>query len=498
MPGAVLALCLYTWNLGFGLPFLFRPDEDVMVGRAVRMAAEHTLDPLFYIYPPLAFYLFAGAEAVLAAVPGQHLGPTTQVAPGAEILAARLVSAAAALATVLLTAGIARRAYGRAAALVAGGALAVAPLAVRQAHFATTDFITTAFVAASIRVGQRATSRRQFALAGALAGFAVATKYTGGAALAFVLWAALAGPDRRGRAGAAVLGAGAAVAALLAPLAGHWREYWEGVAFLAGRSREFGYLPLGGIYHMAWSLPFGLGLGGFGLALAGVIAAVLHRRRDDLALLAFLVVAAAPLALSHEVFFRYVLPLLPALCALAGGALRLVPAGALRLALPVALLLLLPAAFNSFAGDRLLGMTDTRRQAADWLDANAPAGAHLEIDSYWGQPFYDAAEIGHSPLHPLYASGDPVADSFQQGLYSGRYTINRQSPGPCYRLVESGPPWQSLTDPPPGAGRVAEFSPGRPAPGATYDQLDSFYLPIWGFEGLDRPGPSIVIDEGCR
>lgn len=466
-----------------------------MVGRAVRMAAEHSLDPLFYVYPPVAFYLFAAAEAALGALPGQHLGPATQIDPGPEILAARLVSAAAAVATALLTVGIARRAYGRAAALVAGCALAVAPLAVRQAHFATTDFIATAFVAAATWTAQRAAGRRAFALAGALAGMAGATKYTGGAALAYVLWQALAGPDRRGRTGVALLGAALAGGALLAPEAGHWRDYWEGLGFLAGRAGEFAAMPPGWLYHAAWSLPFGLGPPTFGLALLGVAAALRGRSRDDLGLLLFLAVSALPLALSHEVFFRYVLPMLPALCVLAGGALRLAPAPASRVAAPLALLLLLPAAYNSWTGDRLLGVTDTRRQAAAWLDANAGAGADLQIGSYWGQPFYDAAEIGHNPLHPLYATGDPVADSFQQGRFTSRYGINRKGPGPCYALVESGPPWQAFAGPAPAG--TATFGPGRPAAGATYDQLDSFYLPLWGLEGLDRPGPAIVITAGC-
>jgi len=39
-------------------------------------------------------------------------------------------------------------------------------------------------------------------------------------------------------------------------------------------------------------------------------------------------------------------------------------------------------------------------------------------------------------------------------------------------------------------------SPAAP-PGGRYDPLDSFYLPIWGFDGLQRPGPSIAIVAGC-
>src|SRR5918911_926043 len=64
----LVAAALAFASLDFGLPFLLRPDEDVMVGRAVRMVAEHSLDPMFANYPPLVFYLFALAEAVAAAL----------------------------------------------------------------------------------------------------------------------------------------------------------------------------------------------------------------------------------------------------------------------------------------------------------------------------------------------------------------------------------------------------------------------------------------------
>ena len=44
--------------------------------------------------------------------------------------------------------------------------------------------------------------------------------------------------------------------------------------------------------------------------------------------------------------------------------------------------------------------------------------------------------------------------------------------------------------------------PAAPLPasfptGSVYDPIDSFYLPIWGFSGIQRPGPSIVITQNC-
>ena len=114
-----------------------------------------------------------------------------------------------------------------------------------------------------------------------------------------------------------------------------------------------------------------------------------------------------------------------------------------------------------------------------------------------GQPFYDAAELEDRPLHPLYVTGNPVADSFEQGRFTDRFVVDR--PGdPCFELVESGPPWQS---PAPRTDRApaAVFTPyaGAAPQGGRYDPLDSFYLPIWGFDGLQRPGPSIAIVAGC-
>src|SRR5207302_579556 len=176
LPPLVLAALLAAWNLAFGLPYLFRPDEDVMVGRAVHMAAGHSLDPLFYIYPPFVFDLFAAAEAVLAAVPGQHLGPATATA--------------------------------------------------------------------AVWAAQRADSRRSYLAAGALAGLAGASKYTAGAALAYVLIRALTGPRRAASALSALLGCLLAIALVMLP-AGHLGGYWDGLGFLLGRSREFAYMPPG-------------------------------------------------------------------------------------------------------------------------------------------------------------------------------------------------------------------------------------------------------------
>jgi hypothetical protein len=252
------------------------------------------------------------------------------------------------------------------------------------------------------------------------------------------------------------------------------------------------------VYHPTVSLPYGLGFGTYALALAGMVLALVRRRPLDVALLAYLAASLAVVGFSHEVFWRYALPMLPALCLLAGGLMRLArDRRTLWVGTGAAVLLMAPSAYASVTTDRLLGAEDTRQQAADWLLRYAPAGSELRIDSYWAQPFYDASELEDRPLHPLYVTGNPVADSFEQGRFTNRFAVNRPA-GPCYTLVESGPPWQS---PPPPTDRppAAVFTPysGALPQSGRYDPLDAFYLPILGFGDIERPGPSIAIVAGC-
>lgn len=464
-----------------------------MVGRAVRMAVEGSSDPLFYNYPPLVFFLFALAERALGLLPG-HLGAASSVDPSLEYLVGRLLSAAAFTLAAWLVYRVTEAEHGRPAALLAGVLFALAPLSVRQGHFATTDMISTAFLAAGMYAAPKMAGDRGALLAGVLAGLAIAAKYSAGLVLVYLLVYSLRGRSRA-RASAILLASALAVVLLLVALTGHPLAYLQGLGFLAGRATSTSSGgPIGFFFYPVQALPFGLGPGAALLVAAGMVVALLKRTRSDLA--GLLTIAAGLLLLgpSREVFYRYLLPLFPVLAMLAGGLLR-PDAGIKRRALPlVAALLLLPSAYASLMTDWLLSQTDTRQLAAGWLMANRPPGAGLEVDSYWSQPFYDASEAEQRPLHPLYITGDPVADSFQLGRYSDRFRINRSAPD-CDTFAASAAPYQGPM-PAPDRQALARFSPGS-ASGAVYDPHDSLYLPIWAFPGVQRPGPAIAILPGC-
>ena len=484
MAAAVAAVAaggaLATWGLNFGLPYLFRPDEDVLVGRSVRMAAEGSIDPLFANWPPLAFYVVAAAEKLTGNLDGATLGD-----PSGAYLTARILSAAAFVATIAVVFLAARRAYGDAAAVVAAFALALSPLAVRQAHMATIDFIQTAFVAAALLAGLRAGSARSFAAAGALCGLAAATKYTGGLSIVFVLAMALQSGQRTRMVCASIAGAALAFAIPSAVILLHPAPYAAGLAFLGWRGFGHDYgTSLGWIYHSTVSLPFGMGIGGYGLALGGLVLSVVRRTKADRALLAFLATYMLVVGASHEVFWRYVLPALPALAMLAGGLLRAIPGRLMPPAVAVALALLLPSLWASVSADRLLATTDTRIQAADWLMAHAPDGATIE-SAYYVSPFYDQAMVDGNRRWV----DDQLAAGFMQGRYTTRFQLNGDDPE--YVIAGSTLPGQG---PPPAVDdrpALATFSAGHS--GGLYDPIDAFYLPIWGFAGVERPGPSIVI-----
>jgi len=475
----LVAVLLAFWSLNFGLPYLFRPDEDVVVGRAVRMAAQGSLNPLFAAYPPLAFDLMALAEKLTG-----HLQGPLQVAPSGAYLTGRAVSALFFLVTVGCTFVAARGAYGNKAGLLAGTMVAVAPLAVRQAHFATTDMIQTALVAAALAVVAVADQRRLLLWGAALAGLAAATKYSGGLVLVAVLVAGGLGFGWRATFPSLLGVALAAFLALFLPLTPNLPDYARGLSFLGGNAVHRGSgLPPGVLFNATVTLPFGLGLGAFAMALAGVALAVWRRRTIDVSILAFVVAYYLVQGIGREDFFRYMLPLVPALSILASGLLPALRGGWQGVGLGLGLVLLVPSLYASVSGDRLLGIEDTRVEAAAWINAHVPPGASIS-SPYYGGPFYSAGQIQDNRRYVP----SRLAASFAQGLYTPRFQINE--PDPSYKIVASGPPLQGPM--PTSAHRiVARFGAG--AGGAVYDPLDSFYVPIWGFGEIERPGPSIVI-----
>jgi hypothetical protein len=107
------------------------------------------------------------------------------------------------------------------------------------------------------------------------------------------------------------------------------------------------------------------------VALVGLVAALLRRRRVDVVLLSFVGIYWLTLMVQHAHFDRYVLPLVPPLGALAGR---------LRALAPVTLLLLVVPLTWTIREDRELTRTDTRVVARSWVERHVKPDTRLAVD----------------------------------------------------------------------------------------------------------------------
>ena len=490
LAGAALRL----FPIWFGLPYPHaRPDEETTLGHALAILAGDP-HPHFFNWPSLTFYVLAGVFRIASLV-------TAPITPAGYVILARATIAIAGTATILVIARLAERAADRATALVAAGFLAVAVLHVRESHFALTDVVMTLLATASLAILVEAIETRsigQMALAGLLGGLAASTKYTAAVivvAMAASLWPRMR-ESRDWRAAPIFLAAFAGGFLAGTPFAAlDPRAFITDVLF-ESRHLSGGHgvlLGRGWSYHLRHSLPYGLGVGIFAAAVAGVVPMARHHGRSALAIGAFAAALFAGIGSGQTVFFRYVLPLVPIACLSAAAAVRHGGAWlAARTRLPAALvtgvlaaIVAAPSIFDAVRLDVLLARTDTRVLAARWLEPR------LDPDDTLHDAGGDYARLdfGRTPFHDW--RFDAATGSF--GDPAGRT--------PDWIVLSESPLW-TYASPPPALGSlvgrdyvlVQEVLGTRGLAGANvYDLQDAFFLPIAGFTGVERPGPTVRI-----
>lgn len=486
-----LAAALRLDALRFGLPYLqARPDEITAVGHADAIL-RGDLNPHFFNWPSLALYTFAAVFGLARSV-----GVALTVAR--QILLARAVVAMSGTLTVLATAAIGRRLAGRDVGLVAALFLAVAALHVRDSHFATTDVLMTLLVTVSLALAMRAreTGRQSlFAAAGAAGGLAASTKYSAGAILAVTA----AAPT--------IAAAGVFVCAWAAGfLAGTPFALLDVTTFLGDVSYERAHLDSGHavllgrgwIYHLVTTLPHGLGVVLCLAAAAGIPVIAMRQRRAALVPALFALAFYATIGTGRTVFFRYALPLVPLACVSAAVAVRAaagwvsartrVSPSAIAAALTVAIAA--PSLYQSMQLDRILAREDSRVVAAAWLAPRLRADQRVHDSG--GD--YTRLELGAAAFHDW--RYDPAARSF--GDPAGAtpdWIILYESPLPEYTAAPA-PLLELVRDRYTLANRV-DGIPASPA-GHVYDRQDAFFLPIDGFTGIARPGPTVLIYQRLK
>jgi hypothetical protein len=508
---------LRVWGLGFGLPHaLARPDEVEAVSYAYRIA-QGDLNPHFFNWPSLHLYVLALLFRVDTLVRG-GAGPAGAV-PAFEHLVpiGRAYVALAGTLTIPVLFMLARRAAGPLVGIGAAMLLAVAPLHVRDSHFAMTDVTMTLLVTLSLWLIVEAHVRlerersmpgtawwgagtRLMAAAGFVGGLAVGTKYS---------------------AAAVVVAAAASQLVLASATPSSWRlSTWTPfLVFLLSSAAGFvtstpyavfdfatfrtdlffdfahlaeGHGPMlgpGWLRHLVFSLPYGLGVATLVAACAG---AVLALRRGGAPLRLVVVFAVAfylAIGRGNTVFVRYALPLVPVGCLLAAAGVEGVSRLRGRVAFVFTLLLALvaaPSLVNSVWMDVLLARTDTRVLAARWLSQRLPPDSTI-IES--GREYVRLA-ITSPRLHRWHY--DPsrghfvgaTSDMLPEWLVLHRSPLAEYTPIPAPVETLARSRYVKVQE---FAGTTGSIDPD------TYDQQDAFFLPLTGFRHIVRPGPTITV-----
>jgi 4-amino-4-deoxy-L-arabinose transferase-like glycosyltransferase len=399
----VAAAVLRLRGLKHGIPFQVDPDEHEIFERAVRMMKTGDLNPHFFEVPSLYIYvqlITAIARFVTGAAAGAW-GSLGQVTTFEFYPWGRAVAAIAGTATVwaIYNAGLR---WSSRTALLAAALLAVMPIHVRESHFAVTGIPMTFFVTLtfllSVRAGERTTTPA-FALAGAAAGLATASQYSGVLALVLPLVACVmtpsTAPARLHAALATVAGCVAAffIAApytlldlpmFLNQFAGHAAMYGEHGA--GGQIAVVSLQHLRDGFHWPASLLAVIGLG------LGIVAIGTGRER-----LKWTIVISFPLlyfwfgSRQPMVVGRQLLSVVPFLALLAAAAVTgivdrmprsLVPRVWRRaIAAVLVLLAIVPASMDSLRFDRNASRIWTTEMAYRWLLANVPKESPIVIES---------------------------------------------------------------------------------------------------------------------
>jgi hypothetical protein len=186
---AVVALALRLPIVGYGLPFLWHPDEPTNVGVGARMVDLNSWNPHFFLYPSMLYDVVAIVGHLQRAFGGWHVGAgqssqvmgTGYTTDPHLYLALRLITVALSVGTCIVVCGIVYLVTKRWwAAALAGLLLAVSPLMVLNGVYITPDTYSAFFTACGLLTSYWVLNRGRrldYVLAGLVVGLAAGVKY---------------------------------------------------------------------------------------------------------------------------------------------------------------------------------------------------------------------------------------------------------------------------------------------------------------------------------
>lgn len=499
------------WAIDFCLPHPHcRPDEDAISAIAGAFRAGH-FEPEAFNYPALFMLAVAGVlrvapyvERLLHKLMPFHFGAVLDGLSWTvkNYMAARILSAAAGIASAWVVFRIALRLFDRTAAVAAASLLALAFLHVRDSHFGVTDvpmafMVLVAFLCA-VRLSQSG-SRRDVVIAGVAAGLAAGTKYNGalvGLPVAFAVWISPSGKTIAARVVDMAIAAAITIATFLSTspytlidFDRFWADFESDAAHLAGGHGVI--LGRGWIYHAETTLHYGIGLPMLVAAVAGLLLLMYRDARKGVLVGLFPVTYYALLGSGYTVFTRHMIPVVPFACLTAGyfasecaawiAARARRPEWRAAVTAAAVVLLLWPSAVSVVKFDELLARDDSRLIVRRWIEQHFPGRTTIsEISPDGGLVFL-----------PYEGTSIP---------YTLSLDLTRKGPRPEIVIVQSSP----LRPPPDNMPEVkavldTDYSLAfsehvvTTNPANVYDLQDEFFLPLTGFRNIGRPGPNLDV-----
>lgn len=405
--GLVLALLaaamLRFWALPQGVPFNVGVDEPEVMERAVRMMKTGDFNPHFFDYPTLYMYVQA-AVAVVRFVCGAMRGlwsGLAQAPTDAFYVWGRAVTALIGTATVWVVYRAGMR-WGARTALLAAVMIAVMPLHVRESHYVLTDVPATFLVMLTFLLSLRAHERStawSFALAGAAAGLAGATKYNGVLAVLMPLLACVMTPAARPSRPVAFLWViGGVLAGFFIAAPYTFIDLPRFLNQFARLSSEYRTPlstaePVSQIYlkHLRNALFWpgsAIAIGGLALGLWKIFRGP---ERLKWAMVTVFPLVYFRFISNQNIFYgRYLLPLLPFLSIVAAAAVVWMVGWMRQIRLPrparhivtaaLTLAAIVPPAYTAIRYDANAAKVWTTEQAYDWIRRELPAGTSIRLE----------------------------------------------------------------------------------------------------------------------
>jgi Dolichyl-phosphate-mannose-protein mannosyltransferase len=498
------------WGIDFCFPHPHcRPDEDA-ISAIARAFQDGFMNPGVFNYPALFMLEVAAVlrflplgERLLHKLMPFHFEPL--LPPVATLMrshmVARLLSAAAGIASVWVIFRIGLRLFDRTAAIAASALLALAFLHVRDSHYGVTDvpmafMVLVAFLYA-VRLSASGT-RRDLVIAGITAGLATSTKYNAALVALPGLFAVLgcAPPAKSWRArltDAAIL-LGLMTAAFLCTSPYTLLDYPHFIADLKSDAAHLSgghgvNLGRGWLYHATLTLRYGLGIPILVSGAAGLVMLLVRQPRTGVLVALFPVTYYALLGSGYTVFTRHMIPMVPFLCLTAGYFIAESASGLATLARrpgwqPALAALgvagaLVPSVYSVVMFDSLIARDDSRLLARLWVEQRFPPGTTI-------------AQLGPASAR-LYLGYEPgvkftTFDSFREDM---RPDIVVVPSSPVIETPDLGAMDKVLRTEYALAFERDDVDAGDPR--NVYDRQDEFYLPFAGFHGIKRPGPNLRV-----